>query len=234
MNYAIIAAGEGSRLVEEGVMEPKPLVRLNGIPLIDRLVAIFLKNGATSITIIVNEEMKSVQRHLSEWKLGVPLHVIVKSTLSSMHSFYEVSRFLNEGKFCFTTVDTIFQEEEFSEYIRTFLSDSVYDGMMAVTDFIDDEKPLYVNVDNEMTITDFTDQPSVSTAHRYVSGGVYCLSSNALPVLAQCVENGISRMRNYQRELIKHGLKLKAYPFKKIVDVDHASDIKKAEFFLLS
>ena len=30
MNYAIIAAGEGSRLMQEGVAQPKPLVELNG------------------------------------------------------------------------------------------------------------------------------------------------------------------------------------------------------------
>lgn len=44
MDYAIIAAGEGSRLAQEGVKWPKPLVRLNGVALIDRLIDVFLKN----------------------------------------------------------------------------------------------------------------------------------------------------------------------------------------------
>ena len=34
MHYAIIAAGEGSRLAQEGVARPKPLVLLNGVPMI--------------------------------------------------------------------------------------------------------------------------------------------------------------------------------------------------------
>ena len=42
MKYAVIAAGEGSRLVEEGIIEPKPLVRINGETMIDRLLRIFL------------------------------------------------------------------------------------------------------------------------------------------------------------------------------------------------
>lgn len=41
----------------------------------------------------------------------------------------------------------------------------------------------------------------------------------------------MSRMRNFQRQLVADGLKLKAYPFKKILDVDHAGDIVKAEAF---
>ena len=43
MDYAIIAAGEGSRLAQEGIKWPKPLVRLNGTALIDRLIDIFLR-----------------------------------------------------------------------------------------------------------------------------------------------------------------------------------------------
>ena len=46
------------------------------------------------------------------------------------------------------------------------------------------------------------------------------------------MEKGMSRMRNFQRQLVADGLKLKAYPFTKILDVDHASDIVKAENFL--
>jgi hypothetical protein len=43
---------------------------------------------------------------------------------------------------------------------------------------------------------------------------------------------GISRMRNFQRALIEKGFKLKAFPIEKIIDVDHAEDIKTAEAFL--
>ena len=43
---------------------------------------------------------------------------------------------------------------------------------------------------------------------------------------------GMSRMRNFQRQLVADGLRLKAYPFSKILDVDHAGDIVKAEAFL--
>ena len=45
MKFAIISAGEGSRLSQEGVALPKPLVQLNGMAMIDRLVHIFAQNG---------------------------------------------------------------------------------------------------------------------------------------------------------------------------------------------
>lgn len=231
MDYAIIAAGEGSRLLQEGVRLPKPLVELNGIPLIDRLIHVFCRNNATSISVITNEEMTEVKDHLQSLRLNVPLNLVVKSTPSSMHSFFELSRFLQTGKFCLTTVDTIFKEEEFTAYIQAFEKDEENDGMMAVTGYIDDEKPLYVSVDDKTgRIDGFLD--ASTGKEKFVSGGIYGLTPKAILTLHRCLENGMSRMRNYQRQLISDGLQLKAYPFKKIIDVDHAGDIPKAEKFI--
>lgn len=229
MNYAIIAAGEGSRLVQEGVTLPKPLVKLNGVEMIRRLIDIFLKNNASSISIIVNEEMTQVQDYLTNLELDIPFNVVIKSTPSSMHSFFELRDFLRDGKFCLTTVDTIFKEDEFSKYIQTFINDSESDGMMAVTDFIDDEKPLYVDVNDRMAIKGFLDH---SDNCKYISGGIYGLTPKAIDTLEACLDSGQARMRNFQRQLVADNLQLKAYPFEKIVDVDHAGDIVKAEKFL--
>ena len=230
MNYGIIAAGEGSRLVSEGVKVPKPLVKLGEETLIGRLIRIFTENNAESISIIVNEEMIEVQQYLSELKLNVPLNIIVKSTPSSFHSFYELAKCLGENKFCVTTVDTIFKEHEFSEYIKKFESNPKQRGLMAVTSFIDDEKPLYVLTDNNNKILSFNDDNKDEA--KYISGGIYALSVDVFPVLDYCLKNNIYRMRNFQREIIKAGNDVFAYVFPKIVDVDHAEDINTAIKFL--
>ena len=230
MKYAVIAAGEGSRLVEEGIIEPKPLVRINGETMIDRLLRIFLENNAESISIIVNNEMTVVQKYVQELKLAVPVNIVVKSTPSSMHSFYELTPYLKGGKFVLTTVDTMFREEEFAEYVSEFDKSTDIDALMAVTDYIDDEKPLYVETDGNLDIIGFKDV--VYSGARYISGGIYGLSDNALDILRDSMMEGVSRMRNYQRRLVENGLKLKAYPFSKIIDVDHAGDIAKAAIFV--
>ena len=230
MNYAIIAAGEGSRLAKEGIAKPKPLVDLNGEPMIGRLINLFLRCNAESISIIVNEEMTEVRSYLESLTLPVPFNLVVKSTPSSLHSFYELSRVMPAGKFCLTTVDTIFRENDFRAYIKAAEAATDCDGMMAVTDYIDDEKPLYVDTDAEMNITAFRD--ARYDGARYISGGIYALGRRAVGVLEECMEKGISRMRNFQRALVDAGLRLKAYPMGKILDVDHAEDIRKAEEFI--
>ena len=233
MKYAIIAAGEGSRLAKEGIRNPKPLVKVKGEYLIDRLIRVFTQHGATEIVAICNEQMTGVQQHLRTISQGNPLvRFVVKSTPSSMHSMWELSHWLHDEPFVLTTVDTIFREEDFSGYVDAFqrlVAQGDIDGLMGVTDYIDDEKPLYVETDETLRITEFLD----SCEHpRYVSGGIYGLTPKCLDTLSRCVERGESRMRNFQRALVRDGLHLKAYPFSKVLDIDHATDIEKAEVFL--
>lgn len=233
MKFAIIAAGEGSRLQQEGVALPKPLVKINGEAMIDRLIRIFRANNAEEIVIIVNTLNPLTEEHirnLQQQGLADDIRLVVKTTPSSMHSFAELMPFLNDGMFCLTTVDTIFKEEEFADYIKHF-SDLKSDGCMAVTDFIDDEKPLYVGTDEQMRITGFHD---TNEGDKFISGGIYSLHPNAFVTLQKCIASGQSRMRNFQRALVNDGLFLEAYPFSKILDVDHACDIEKAEAFLKS
>lgn len=230
MHYAIIAAGEGSRLAQEGVARPKPLVELGGEPMIMRLFNIFCRCNAESISVIINDFMPEVKDFLDSLTLDVPLNVVIKSTPSSMHSFWELSKVMKPGKFCLTTVDTIFREDDFARYIAAFEADDKHDGLWAVTPFIEDEKPLYVDVDCCMNIKAFCDKPFDGA--KYVSGGVYAMSDKAFPVLNQCIEAGVSRMRNFQRALVEAGMKLKAFSIDKIIDVDHASDIEVAQNFI--
>ena len=229
MRNAIIAAGEGSRLASEGIEVPKPLVKIQGTPLIERLIEIFTRNGAESISIIINSRQPATLEFLKKMERRYRLNIVVKDTPSSMHSLHALSPYLRGGRFCLTTVDTLFHEEEFARYIKTF-KESGHDGMMAVTDFIDDEKPLYVATNGLMDITAFCDHATEST--KYISGGIYCLSPKTLDILDRCMAEGIQRMRNFQRRLAEEGMKLKAYPFGKIIDIDHAEDIAKAEEFL--
>ena len=81
-----------------------------------------------------------------------------------------------------------------------------------------------------MNIKAFCDQ--AFDGAKYVSGGVYAMTDKAFPVLNECIDKGISRMRNFQRALIEAGMKLKAFSIDKIIDVDHASDIEVAQNFI--
>lgn len=235
MNFGIIAAGDGSRLAAEGVALPKPLVEVGGKPMIVRLLDIMAAYSPERIVVCVNEYMTEVLERLKCYTPAGDTHLIIKvrTTPSSMHTFKEIADELKgRGRFIATTVDTVFDPEAFDSYVRAWeeAPDGV-DALMAVTDFIDDEKPLYVAAEGEnLRVTAFLDNPAEGV--RYVSGGIYGLGDAAVEVLDDCLAAGVARMRNFQRALVGAGLDVRAWPMGKIMDIDHADDIAKANRFL--
>ena len=68
MKFALIAAGEGSRLHQAGVNLPKPLVHIQGEAMIDRLIRIFRQQHAEEIVIIVNTLNPLTEQHINNLK----------------------------------------------------------------------------------------------------------------------------------------------------------------------
>lgn len=231
MDYAIIAAGQGSRLGGEGAALPKPLVAVGGEPMISRLVGLLDSMGAESINIITNPSMPAVGEAVRSLVVTAPVRHVEKSTGGSMESFHALAQLLDPGRdFCLLTVDTVFAPDEFRRFFEAFEADPDADGYMAVTAYVADEKPLYVAATPEGDITGFLDRPVPGV--RYVSGGIYALRPAALGILADCADSGVSRMRDFQRALIASGMRLKAWPFAKIIDVDRPEDVAEAGRFV--
>ena len=221
MRFGIISAGEGSRLASEGFSQPKPLVPICGVPMVERLVRIMKGCGAERVAVIVNGENQETVSLLK----GLPVDLVVKKTPTPMHSLMELAPYLEGDRFCVTTVDTVFSESRFRAMMEEFQA-SPFDGLMGVTSLIDDEKPLYVDVDSDMMIRGFHD---AQDGCRFVSAGIYALKSQALDVLKGCVESGQTRMRYFQRQLLDAGMRLKAFDMGQVVDVDHVSDVAMAQ-----
>ncbi|HZY09690.1 MAG TPA: sugar phosphate nucleotidyltransferase [Bacteroidota bacterium] len=230
MKAGIIAAGEGTRLRADGISVPKPLVQVNGVPLIERLLNSFHRNHITEAVCIVNESSIEVKKFVEGKSFKIPVHFIVKSTPSSMHSLFELSQFLVDDRFLLTTVDSIFQDHEFSHFLKYSESRPTADGILAVTNFIDDENPLYVQMNSENRITSFKKMEQSA----WVTGGLYIFSSRIFKEREYVLHRRIERLRNFLAHLLEKDYRLEGFSFSKIVDVDHLQDISKAEELLKS
>ncbi len=229
MNFAIIAAGEGERLKSEGINLPKPLICINNVPMLERLLMVINKQEPDSINIIINEDAEEVNNFISNHYLRNKINLIVKSTESSLHSLYELKLFLQDKPFCLFTVDTIFSKFEFKSFINFINTMKHFDGVLGITEFIDDEKPLYVELDKNNLITKFNDKANNGS---FVTGGIYYFTTSMYKEIDFAVKNNYKRLRNFLKLLIEKKYHLYGYAFSKIIDVDHADDIKTAEKFL--
>jgi len=231
MNLGIIAAGDGQRLKDEGFKEPKPLIKIQGITLLERALNVCEKYKFDSCSLIINENFKVdvlSSGILNKYK-KIKINCIFKSTPSSLHSLNELKSFLSGDSFCLMTIDSIYRESEFKEFIKSAGNDNQHDGLIAVTDFVDDEKPLWTGLNKDNRITGFGDEFKSSG---FVTGGIYFFRKGIIEHTDTALANNKVRLRNFLQYLIESGVILKAVPFSKIIDVDHAGDIAAAEKFL--
>ena len=145
----VIAAGRGDRLTHPP-HTLKPLVRVGGQTLIERVLLSLAEAGPVEVVIIVNETSLAVKDHVTRsrtWPFAV--RWIVETTPSSMHSFLRVVETLAEdgddGPFLISTVDTIAAPGAFGAFAAASREPDV-DVTLAVTLPTDDEKPLLVRL----------------------------------------------------------------------------------------
>ena len=83
----------------------------------------------------------------------------------------------------------------------------------------------------EDTILKFSDSKE---GYNWATGGIYYFSPIIFKEMSYALENGIFRLRNFLRLLVARGHILKGFSFSKIIDVDHVTDIPKAEELIKS
>ena len=145
-----------------------------------------------------------------------------------MHSLFALAPYLREEQFLLSTVDPVFEEKEFENFLHYARQHPLVDGILAVTQFIDDENPLFVQLANDHRILNF----SKSEQSHWITGGMYIFSPTIFRDIDTVLKNKIERLRNFLKYLIEKGYQLEGYPFSKIVDVDHLRDIRVAEELL--
>ena len=79
-------------MVQEGVAVPKPLVDLDGRPMIRRLIDVMAAQDPASISVIVNEQMTQVADYLRSLSATVPLRLVIRTTPGSLHSLAAVGQ----------------------------------------------------------------------------------------------------------------------------------------------
>jgi NDP-sugar pyrophosphorylase family protein len=217
----IIAAGAGSRLRQAGWPMPKPLVPVAGVPLIEHVICNFILAGITSLVIIVNEQERDCANWVQSRFPNINLRFIVKTTRSSLESFFEVAPCLGSGRGLISTVDAWCPQEEFVTFISAARQCPPEATVLAVTPLVADERPLWVALDASGRITSLGEE-----AGEVVTAGMY-LVPERLRRLSPPRELG--RLREFLAWLVKQGEPVYGVVMPNVVDVDRAEDVALAE-----
>lgn len=229
MKMGIIAAGTGERLARGGIATPKPLVRVGARPLIGRIIDAAAKIDVSSIAIIVNDVQPAVAGYLRSAPSPVPLDLIVKTTPSSMESLFALAPLLGDEPFVLFTVDVVFGQQTLADFVRDAQALKESKGVLALTQFVDDEKPLWAAIDDSNRITAMGD---AARGGPFITAGFYYFAPDIFSEIDAARRKNLNALRQFLGHLIDNGYLISGVPVSKTVDVDFPEDIRKAEDFL--
>ncbi len=229
MKAAVIAAGRGERLQAGGVQLPKPLVPIAGVPLIDRVLTAVEAAGIRQVACIFNQEADTVEEHCRRAHRNLELHIVRRSTPSSMESLFALAPHLGDKPFLLLTVDAVFGPDLLPAFLAAAAAHSDADGVLAVHEFVDDEKPLRIELDATGAVTALGPAAAASAA---ITAGLYVLSPRIFAEIEAARLARYDALRQFLGHLLARGYRLYGVPVAKTVDVDRTRDIDVAEAFV--
>jgi NDP-sugar pyrophosphorylase family protein len=229
MKMGIIAAGTGERLIRGGITTPKPLVGVEGKPLIARIIEAGASLEITSIACIVNDLNPAVADFLRSNHWPVPMEIVIKTTPNSMESLFCLAPHLSREPFILFTVDVVCAQQVVEDFVREARALNDAKGALALTRHVDDEKPLWAAIDNSRRIVAMGDGARGS---EWVTAGFYYFSPDIFAEIAPAKKKNLTALRQFLGHLIAEGYPLFGIPVPKTIDVDYPEDIAKAEALL--
>jgi NDP-sugar pyrophosphorylase family protein len=223
----ILGAGLGSRLNSSAGAKPLAPV-LGGRSLLELLVSRLRKSGVNTISCALRAEQFNAElRSLLPQAPG--LTYLFADTESSLHTLAELIKKLEaaKGPALFMMADTVMLPDDFTRFLA--FCGALPEGANAVlvTPHVDDEKPLWVDVDAAGLVTRFGSEKGA-----YVTSGMYFLSPAAMKIALEEVAAGTHKMRNFLSKMAERKLPINSFVVAKTIDVDHPSDLQKAAEFL--
>jgi NDP-sugar pyrophosphorylase family protein len=229
----IFAAGNGQRLQTRS-SELKPLVKVNGKPLIGYVLNALAEANVSEVVIIINENGLPVRDYVTSLTWPFVLRWIVETTPTSMHSFIRLVETLSasgdSGPFLISTVDTVAASHAYTQFIKAARQYDWAAVTLALTAAGDDEKPLLVQM--ESATARITAIGPKAAASELATAGIYAVRPSILVEAESAQIDGLDSLRAFLGRLMDRGYKLAGIPISRSIDVDRPNDIGVAEAFL--
>jgi NDP-sugar pyrophosphorylase family protein len=228
MRAGVFAAGMGSRFREAGWKQPKPLIPLHGKPLLSHVLDNLFRAGIEEVELLLNEEpaFDPVASYVEQLPGASGVRVWRKTTSSSYESFCFLMDRIGSPPFLLSTVDTIFPEDALREFLMLRSYPATCQLALAVTDFVHDEKPLWVELNDHGKVLHLGDSVA---AKGPVTAGLYLVLRELMGAVSQ---KPFGALRDFLGDLVGRGADVWARRFPMALDIDCPEDIRVAEWVL--
>jgi GTP:adenosylcobinamide-phosphate guanylyltransferase len=222
MHGLILAGGDGSRFAATTSQGVKALMEIGGEAQLLRMTRACQRAGCATVVCAVRQDLASLAREIVRPTGAVVLPV---STPSSLHTLVAGFSALPAGPVLCTLVDSVMRAADWDAATTTaaqLLRSS--DAVLAVTSFVHDESPLWVDVAIDGTVL----RVGAARTAAKVTGGVYWFADSARKAARAEVAAGTTRLRGFLGALIATEHRVMSVDVPRIVDVDTATDLDLA------
>jgi hypothetical protein len=185
--------------------------------------------GCGQVTVMVRDQFLAAVQSALPADPGV--RVVGCHTPSSLHTLVEGLALLAPGPVLCTMVDTVMRPADWRN-LAAGLQRCLADGdalALAVTPYVDDEAPLWVQRDATGRVLRIGREPVTPPC---VTGGVYALSPAARIWAEEALGAGLSRMRAYLQRVVERGERVGTVEVDRILDLDRRQDLEAARRWL--
>lgn len=200
----VMAGGKGARLYPETVNCPKPMLPVNGKPILEHILRRAIESGFENFVFSINYLGEQIESYFGDGsEFGVRISYIRENKPLGTAGSLRQLILDNTLPFLVTNGDVLTDLEyssflDFHQYQSTLLS-------VAVRNF-EWQNPFGVIEVNESTISKYTEKPIMSS---YINAGVYVFSPE---ILAHFPQEDRFDMSDLILKLLEDGIRISAYP----------------------
>ncbi len=223
----ILAAGLGTRLVQDRAAG-KPMVEVRGKPLIHYVVAGLVEAGVRRVAMVLNSRGRDVEAYCRTAFPRVDWRIAYHDTAHSLETFRALQPLLERQRFILSMADAVLAPRALIAFVSeaSVRSETI---TLAVTDWVDDEKPLWVRFDAKGRVTALGPEAAGSG---WVTAGVYAVASEVCSWLGRSQVRSMHGLREFFAYSVRVGAAVRAIPVGQAVDVDRPADLVQAERLL--
>lgn len=201
---------------------PKPLMPVGGIPLLGRTLGDLRAAGVREFVVILNEsDAAAGGSYLRATFRNEKVTILVRSTRSSFESLTEVLKTEPARRFVVSVVDSVYPAGALRGFLEFASGLEEGDVALGLTDYIEDEKPLYADLDSAGRIRALGGAPSP-----WVTCGAYFLGG---ALVEGTSPSSFPSLRSFLGGLVQRNLPVYGFPMGKVIDVDRPEDLLEAE-----